>query len=104
MKPRSLIILSISLAGCSAMPKTVNISWERKPLEQIGVQCVSHSAYGCSSYDKENSWCRISTPTRVELAEIIAKDSKLKGMSPEGLEWLILGHETKHCFEGQFHK
>lgn len=97
MKPKSLIILSFSLlAGCAS---GMHITWERTSIENITQLCKSKTVVGCAVYSQDQRQCFVYTPLESELHLV----TQLK-TTDEIKQWIILGHETQHCFEGQFHK
>jgi hypothetical protein len=83
-----------------------NITWNRVPLSQISQQCQMHSAYGCAivSLDTQGKpdkrFCSIFTPTKAEIEKIAIE----KKLPVDSVEFYILGHELRHCFEGYFHQ
>lgn len=101
MKPNLLTILSFSIAlsGCATNVK--NISWDKVSLTEIRNICKERKdIVGCAMYAKDGSWCRVYTPKHEDMDKVFPGQK----MTNEVKEWLILGHEMKHCFEGSFHK
>lgn len=78
----------------------MNITWERTSLENINQLCKNQkNVVGCAIYSKEEKLCYVYTPLESELPLV----TQLKA-TDEIKQWIILGHETQHCFEGKFHK
>lgn len=97
MKPKLLIILSFSLLiGCQS---GTNIKWERTSLENITQLCQDPKSVGCAHYNTDQKVCTIYTPLETELVKV----DRIKATN-EVKQWVILGHEAQHCFEGKFHK
>jgi hypothetical protein len=108
MKPKLLTILFFSTiigvtSGCAGF-QIKQITWEKVSQEQLNNLCLKdnqsinhykNGLWGCAIYsrDTNNNLCRIYTLETLETLE-----------TNSSREQYILGHETMHCFKGNFHK
>ena len=90
MKTILAIILATTLAGCQTFPPKENIQivWHRSDNAefQCSTKAAAHKALVGCQY-----WVGM-------VCHVVAPD----GTDDEALQ--ILGHETKHCFDGGWHK
>jgi hypothetical protein len=87
----------IVLSGCVSVPDRVAIEWKRGTPEEIDRACrKTHGAHaivlghyrGCSVFNRDAKVCTVW-----------AADFTLL----EREKMATLGHELKHCFDGQWH-
>lgn len=93
----ALIFLMALLAGCDAPPPTqsvdsIKIRWVRMASADLWKQC-GIGRDGCSI--RYHDVCVIYAQDPLK----IGKSTDLHELTRYG----ILGHETKHCFDGMFH-
>lgn len=85
---RALVV--VLLAGCAASP-VASIQWIKATPEQVEQWC-GKKTNGC--YKVFGGVCTVIAPD----PPLRADGSYYAG------QWAILGHEVKHCFDGEFHR
>lgn len=100
---RNLLLVGMMLlaAGCASTSKV--ITRHQVSLEEIKKVCWRSTDHvsGCATVTTTE--CNIYVPTKAEYAKLRELYPKLKEVHDDVIEQFILGHETKHCFDGDFH-
>ena len=110
----------LGAAGCITLPAaptrttTTTIIRHEVSLEEINKMCfraphgTTLAHIGCAFFNPATvgvgGICTIYVPAKNEYEQLVEK-LRLKGkqVSIEAIELHILGHEVKHCFEGDWH-
>ena len=91
-------LLLILLTGCATVNEGVQIMWHKTT--NPAVDCAN--VHGKVSSD--TSGCYVWRQT---VCHVYAPDPPIPIQNAAGyhrLQWSTLGHEIKHCFDGNFHK
>lgn len=93
------------VAGCAHAP-TMDIAWREATIEEVKQICGTKIA--CAKWNVEQKWCQITTMkmdddglafAAVYFQRKITDSEKAK----QSFKSTMLGHETEHCFRGNFH-
>jgi hypothetical protein len=88
--------------------QTTTIVKHEVSLEEINKVCYrspygkEHSNVGCA-YFPTGDVCTIYVPKKSEYPEMRKKDPRFAKVPDLTIELFILGHETKHCFDKNWH-
>ena len=104
-----LLLLPLLLFSCATQPQTTVVIRHEVSLEEIKKMCFrstygsKHHPFGCAYWKQDSGKCDIYVPAKSEYTKIKEIDSNAAKLDALSLELLILGHETKHCFDGAWH-
>ena len=107
MKSKLLASLLLLTVGCAAVRTTTVVKHEVS-LEEINKVCFRSphgqrpNNFGCA-YFSAGQPCTIYLPKKSEYAEMRRINPKIAHLDDLTIELYLLGHETKHCFDGHWH-
>lgn len=99
-------VLVLLFSGCAAAPQRTITRYEL-PLSELQKICGQKGEpVGCALYGAGT--CTIYVPLPSEYSKLRVEYVARYGVNPNAsdiaMEQLILGHEVKHCFDGNYHQ